>query len=41
MWMQGLTTREPNREQVEVAIKAVEEVFDWKKFKEENFKYDN
>ena len=41
MWMQGLTTREPNEKQVEVAIKAVEEVFDWKKFKEENFKYDN
>ena len=38
MWMQGLTTLEPNRDQVEVAIKAVEEVFDWKKFKEENFK---
>ena len=38
MWMQGLTTLEPDRDQVEVAIKAVEEVFDWKKFKEENFK---
>ena len=38
MWMQGLTTREPNEKQVEVAIKAVEEVFDWKRFKEENFK---
>ena len=37
MWMQGLTTLEPDRDQVEVAIKAVEEVFDWKKFKEENF----
>lgn len=38
MWMQGLTTNEPDRAEVEVAIKAVEEVFDWKKFKEENFK---
>ena len=37
MWMQGLTTLEPDRDQVEVAIKAVEEVFDWRKFKEENF----
>ena len=37
MWMQGLTTREPNAKQVEVAIKAVEEVFDWKKFQKENF----
>ena len=41
MWMQGLTTREPNKKQVEVAIRAVEEVFDWKKFKEENFRNDN
>ena len=38
MWMQSLTTLEPERDQVEVAIKAVEEVFDWRKFKEENFK---
>lgn len=37
MWMQGLTTREPNAKQVEVAIKAIEEVFDWKKFQSENF----
>lgn len=37
MWMQGLTTLEPDRDQVEVAIKAVEEVFDWRKFKKENF----
>ena len=41
MWMQGLTTREPNKAQVEVAIKAVEEVFDWKDFKEKNFSNDN
>ena len=41
MWMQGLTTREPNEQQVEVAIKAVEEVFNWKEFKEQNFKNDN
>ena len=38
MWMQGLTTREPDEKEVEVAIKAVEAVFDWKKFKEEHFK---
>ena len=38
MWMQGLTTLEPDRKEVEVAIKAVEAVFDWRKFKEENFK---
>ena len=37
MWMQGLTTREPDEREVEVAIKAVEEVFDWRKFKKDNF----
>ena len=37
MWMQGLTTLEPDAKEVEVAIKAVEEVFDWRKFKAENF----
>ena len=37
MWMQGLTTKESNKEQVEVAIKAIEEVFDWKKFIRDNF----
>ena len=41
MWMQGLTTREPNEKQVEVAIKAVEKVFDWKQFKDNSFKNDN
>ena len=37
MWMQGLTTLEPDEKEVEVAIKAVEAVFDWRKFKEEHF----
>ena len=37
MWMQGLTTLEPDAKEVEVAIKAVEEVFDWRKFKSEHF----
>ena len=37
MWMQGLTTREPDAKEVEVAIKAVEEVFDWREFKKQNF----
>lgn len=32
MWLQALTTREPDDDMIEVAIKAVEEVFDWKKF---------
>lgn len=37
MWMQGLTTREPTEDMVEVAIQAVESVFDWKAWQEENF----
>jgi len=37
LWLQGLTTREPDAEMAEVAIKAVEAVFDWKKFEDETF----
>lgn len=37
MWMQGLTTTEPDDSMIEVAIVAVEQVFDWKKYLEENF----
>lgn len=32
LWLQGLTTKEPDRDMIEVAIRAVEEVFDWKTF---------
>ena len=32
MWFQKLTTREPDMDMIEVAIKAVEEVFDWEAF---------
>ena len=35
--MQNLTTKEPTDDMIEVAIKAVEEVFDWKKYLTENF----
>lgn len=35
--MQNLTTKEPEDDMIEVAIAAVEEVFDWKKYLEENF----
>ena len=35
--MQRLTTREPNEQEVVVAIKAVESVFDWKEFQKKNF----
>jgi len=37
MWMQGLTTKEPTADMAEVAIAAVNEVFDWKKYLQENF----
>ncbi|QNM04740.1 DUF1385 domain-containing protein [Qiania dongpingensis] len=37
LWLQGLTTREPDDDMIEVAIRSVEEVFDWKKYEEENF----
>ena len=37
MWMQGLTTKEPDDSMIEVPIAAVEEVFDWKAYLEENF----
>ena len=37
LMMQKLTTREPNEDEVLVAIKAVEEVFDWKEFQKNNF----
>jgi uncharacterized protein YqhQ len=37
MALQRLTTREPDEAQVQVAIAAVEAVFDWKDFLKENF----
>ncbi|AYA99785.1 DUF1385 domain-containing protein [Lachnoanaerobaculum umeaense] len=37
LWMQGLTTKEPTPDMVEVAIVAVERVFDWRAYLEENF----
>lgn len=36
MWMQRLTTREPEDDMIEVGITSVEAVFDWKNFQEEN-----
>ena len=35
--LQKLTTREPEEDMVEVAIRAVEAVFDWKMYLKENF----
>ena len=40
MWLQRLTTREPDDDMIEVAIAAVEAVFDWKKFFIDEFGYD-
>ena len=40
MWMQRLTTKEPDKGMVEVAIAAVEAVFDWKAYLYEAFGYE-
>ena len=36
LWLQNLTTREPDDDMIEVGIASVEAVFDWRKFQEEN-----
>lgn len=38
LWLQKLTTKEPDMDMIEVAIKAVEEVFDWEAFLLEYYK---
>lgn len=40
MALQRLTTKEPDEEMIEVAIAAVEAVYDWKAFLKENYGYD-
>lgn len=37
LWLQKLTTREPDDSMIEVGIKAVEAVFDWKEFLDEYY----
>ncbi len=37
LWMQSLTTREPDDSMIEVAIVAVNTVFDWRAYLRENF----
>ena len=37
MWMQGLTTKEPDDSMIQVAIAATEAVFDWKAYLREKF----
>lgn len=41
LWLQKLTTKEPDEQMAEVAIKAVEAVFDWKSYLKENFDYED
>ena len=36
LWLQGLTTLEPDDEMIEVGIASVEAVFDWRAFQEAN-----
>lgn len=40
LWLQRLTTKEPDESMVEVAIAAVEAVFDWKNYLYEAFGYE-
>lgn len=37
LWVQNLTTKEPDDGMIEVAIRAVDAVFDWKTYLSENF----
>lgn len=36
LWLQNLTTREPEDDMIEVAIASVEAVFDWRRYLDEN-----
>jgi len=40
MWMQRLTTKEPDDDMIEVAIAAVEAIFDWKAYIKDTFGYE-
>lgn len=40
MWLQRLTTKEPDRGMAEVAIRSVEAVFDWKSYLKDEFGYE-
>lgn len=40
MWIQRLTTKEPTKDMVEVAIASMEAVFDWRKYLAEEFGYE-
>ena len=36
LWVQNMTTKEPDDSMIEVGIRAVEEVFDWRGWQKEN-----
>ena len=36
LWVQNMTTKEPDDSMIEVGIRAVEEVFDWRTWQKEN-----
>lgn len=40
LWLQKLTTKEPDADMIEVAIQAVEAVFDWKQYLKDTFGYE-
>lgn len=40
MWLQKLTTKEPDDDMIEVAIASVEAVFDWKAYLKDTFGYE-
>lgn len=40
MWIQRMTTKEPDESMAEVAIASVEAVFDWKKYLQDTFGYE-
>ncbi len=40
LWLQRLTTKEPDDDMIEVAIKSVEAVFDWKDYLKDSFGYE-
>lgn len=40
LWMQRLTTKEPDEDMIKVAIASVEAVFDWKAYLKETFGYE-
>jgi uncharacterized protein YqhQ len=41
LWLQNLTTREPDDSMIEVAIASVEAVFDWKAYQSKSKDEDN